>query len=639
MKLKNELIVICLILFILISISAVSAADENTNVITVNSDDTEILNINNVNSEVLTDENGGSFADLNDTINGDSSTNIILDNDYTYTSTDTIKTGILISKNNTVIDGQGHIIDAKGQTRIFYITATTVILKNIKFINGNVIGDDGGAIYGYGDNLRIFNCTFINNNASWGGAIFSYPNSLGVFVNSTFINNTGDYGGAISTYYLIEHGVKHYIINCTFENNLATSYGGAILVDGKPEYTDRPYADTAIITGSRFIGNKAKYGDAISDYHSATINITNCIILGNAENLIDADVYFVYANYNWFGNIYENKSFRPNISKYVEINKWLYLDFEPHIQTSSATISINNLYDGETGKSSSYSTSKLPSINVNVTAVNATLEADNVDLDHSGKYELNFVLLGDSILTANCEGNSISKKMKIGGLKELELLIANADDDSVIKLDKDYVYTEGSDNIVGVKISDKNNIVIDGNGHVINGMGKSRLFYIYDSENIVLKNLRIVNGFTDDGVDGAGAYVLAYNTKFVNCTFINNTAIGYGTGGALHINAHSVSVEDSKFINNTHKDTSGGAIYWRGEDATINNSIFEGNTVTRSCLISLSFTNPSIECCTVRPNNPLCQLLRFSSCIYTCSCSNSSCTILFAVSFLRLLNF
>ena len=57
---------------------------------------------------------------------------------------------------------------------------------------------------------------------------------------------------------------------------------------------------------------------------------------------------------------------------------------------------------------------------------------------------------------------------------------------------------------------------------------------------------------------------------------------------------------------------------------------FEGRTVTRSFFINLAFINPNTECCTVRPNKPLCQPLRFSSCIYTCSCSKSSWTILFA---------
>ena len=65
----------------------------------------------------------------------------------------------------------------------------------------------------------------------------------------------------------------------------------------------------------------------------------------------------------------------------------------------------------------------------------------------------------------------------------------------------------------------------------------------------------------------------------------------------------------------------------------------DDSIVTRSFPDNFSFTNPNTECCTVRPKSPLCQPDRFSSCMYICSCSKSSCTILFAVSFLRLVNF
>ena len=63
-----------------------------------------------------------------------------------------------------------------------------------------------------------------------------------------------------------------------------------------------------------------------------------------------------------------------------------------------------------------------------------------------------------------------------------------------------------------------------------------------------------------------------------------------------------------------------------------------GSTSTRSDFINFAFTSPNTECWTVLPNNPLCHPERFSSCIYMRSCSNSSCTILFATSFLRLVN-
>ena len=572
MKLKNGLIVICLILFILISMSAVSAVDQNTGVITLKNEDTENLNINNLNDEILTEENDGSFAALNTTVSGVSS-DIILDRDYTYSSTDTIKTGILISKDNTVIDGQGHTIDAKGQTRIFNVTATTVVLKNINFING-YSAESGGAIYGYGENLRIINCTFTDNNAaSWGGAIYSYPDTYALYANSTFINNKAKNGGAIATYY----GFRHNIINCTFDSNYASEDGGALGIYGKLATTERPHDDTVNIRGCLFINNDASNGLAISNILSAYINMTDSVILGSHENLIYSWGSMFFADNNWWGNTVENKSVKPNITKSVKFTNWLFFDFAPHLETSSATVSINNLYDSETGQISIYSTSRLPEVNVKFNGINATFASDNVDLDNSGKNEIGFSLIGDSVLTANCCDVIISKKIKVGSLKELELLIANYGG-SVLKLEKNYVYTEGVDNKVGVSIADKHDFVIDGNGYTINGMGNSRLFVVLkNSSDVTFENMNIVNGYCDDNVDGAGAYVEAVNTNFVNCTFMDNTANGYGSGGAIHVNAYNCKVIDSKFINNTHLYSAGGAISWKKGDAYIINTLFENN--------------------------------------------------------------
>ena len=82
--------------------------------------------------------------------------------------------------------------------------------ENTKFINGfgsydGVNGTKGGAIYCdpyYGDEypcyINLKNCSFINNNASYGGAIYMKYGDLTID-NCSFINNTAQYyGGAIS---------------------------------------------------------------------------------------------------------------------------------------------------------------------------------------------------------------------------------------------------------------------------------------------------------------------------------------------------------------------------------------------------------------------------------------------------------
>ena len=599
MKIKNELIVICFIFFILISISAVSAESNNTEIITINNEDDANLTING--NDILTDGNVGSFAELDTKINGDSSTNIVLDKDYAYASTDTIKTGIVINKNNTVIDGQGHTIDAKDQSRIFDVRGTAVTLKNIIFTNGHA-EKTGGAIYNYGENLRILNCTFTNNTAdSRGGAVYSYPNSYTVFVNSTFKNNKGAYGGALALLGDNNHA-RHDVINCTFIANKATADdfgGGAIFYYG--DWDSNNY-----VRGSIFINNTANIGGAIYNCINAMINITDSIFLGNSHYQIDSFAMHVYADNNWFGNTVHTMFASPDVSEYINVTKWLYLDVIPHIDTSSATISINNVYDNQTGRTSTYSTSKLPSIGVKLNTVNATVESNNIKLDNTGKYEANLVLLGDATITANCENKIAFKTLKIGGLTELQILIRNTNDNSLIILDKDYVYMEGVDTPNhGIIITDKKNIVIDGNGHTINGLGKTILFVIdQDATGITFKNMNIVNGYSNGNslYDGAGAYVRGYDTTFNNCNFINNTGDGVGSGGALHISTSKASVVDCKFINNTHTFSSGGAIYWSNDNAYIKNTLFENNVAENRAGAILLHGSGNVINCTFRSN-------------------------------------
>ncbi|WP_407374533.1 Ig-like domain-containing protein [Methanobrevibacter sp.] len=579
MKLKNKMLVICLILFVLIGITAVSAADNNADSIGANNNETVSLSVDNPNDVEILTADEGSFSDLQTKINGGSS-NIELDKDYKYSDSDTITTGIVIDKNNFTIDGKGHTIDANGNSRIFYVNGTTVTLKNIIFKNG--FASLGGAIYGLGDNLRVTNCSFINNSANWGGAIFSNPDSLSVFSDSTFIKNNAKYGGAISTYYVDYYGNKQYVRNSTFIDNTASLYGGAVLVYGKQPTTERPYTDVVTISGSKFINNNAPEGSAISNFYSASVNIDNSIFLGGEGSYIDSDARFVNASYNWFGSTYDNRTKRPNVDDAVDVYNWLYLDLIPDIANSIATVSINNLYNPETGETSIYSTSKLPSIEVNLSFTGIDLDVNKVVLDNTGKNTFNLNLVGDCEITATCEGSTVTKKIKAGSFSQLQSIINNAADGSTIKLDKDYVYMRGVDSRYGIVISNKRNLVIDGNGYNINGLNTASMFVVEKSStSITFKNMNLVNGYADaNGHAGSAINTHADYTNIINCTFYNNINHGLTGGAAVYGYASNGKVSNSRFINNTHTYSSAGALYWRGEGLTVDNTLFENNTAT-----------------------------------------------------------
>ena len=193
---KKNMIFIMLIL-ILFTLSAVSAADNSTtDVVGLEDADDEPISIEKTqiiekteNDDVLKDGNN-SFSDLEKLIDdAKSGSTIVLDRDYINDDYD--DDGIKIKKDIT-IDGQGHTLDGNYNSRIFRVSDDyKIVFKDIIFARGQVHDgysdpEDwrGGAINGY---CTAINCYFTDNRATgWGSAMYS-----GIAINCTFEDNYG----------------------------------------------------------------------------------------------------------------------------------------------------------------------------------------------------------------------------------------------------------------------------------------------------------------------------------------------------------------------------------------------------------------------------------------------------------------
>ena len=245
-----------------------------------------------------------SFHDLQMLINNCTNGEINLEKDYVYNnSTDFYLTshegrnmyiigdsnqGIFINK-SIVINGNGHIIDAQNMTRIFNINASNVIIKNITFINGHSIKwpsdfveffvtgytPYNAIVYNLGDFYDATLMGLCEIPSYYGGAIYCIGNNLKI-INCSFINNIADYGGAICI-----KGTNSYLSNLSFINNIANE-GGAIYISGK---------NTTILQ-SQFDFNQGLYaGSSISNH--GDINIQDCNFTnGNGKSV-------VFYNGNW----------------------------------------------------------------------------------------------------------------------------------------------------------------------------------------------------------------------------------------------------------------------------------------------------------------------------------------------------
>ena len=305
MKNKKHIYMLLIFLVFLLTISAASAAEDTASDIT-SIDDDEIIaleetpvenNLNEANEELILEENNegilnveddtvplsktpGNFKDLESLINNNSDPEITLDRDYVYSESDGLSGGVTINRGVT-INGNGFTLNGDVKARIFIVTNSSVVFKNINFLGGrSPNGQSGGAILGectainctftsnqayYGNGGAMnggtaINCTFTNNNA-WGDENTGNGGAMngGTAINCTFTSNQGKIGGAMY------NGVAR---NCTFTSNYGQYGGGAMC--------------NSIAVNSHFENNTI-YDDGFEDPHNAIYNTfaLNCTFVNN----------------------------------------------------------------------------------------------------------------------------------------------------------------------------------------------------------------------------------------------------------------------------------------------------------------------------------------------------------------------
>lgn len=196
----------------------------------------------------------------------------------TFTNFITIDKTLTIDGSNVAGDAP-MTFDGNHQTNMFNVPeGGHLIVQQLTFQHGvepaNDVGRfEGGAIDGDGGDITVHGSTFIDNAASYGGAIDNSPFFAATLTitQSSFIGNTSDwYGGAIySTGPLT-------ISQSSFTNNSPAyedTAGGAIWNRGP-----------SVISQSSFIDNSADYGGALWQQRS-TLDISASTFSGNTAGI------------------------------------------------------------------------------------------------------------------------------------------------------------------------------------------------------------------------------------------------------------------------------------------------------------------------------------------------------------------
>ena len=293
---------VCIILLLLIiSMSAVSAAEANDDTIEITQD-----------SQYMENEITYTFTNLSDEIDASKDT-LDIQHDYAFNN-ETDQGYIIINKDNFTINGNNHVLDAKKQSGIFNITGNNVIINDLVFMNGKTYM--GGIVHSTGE-VTLNNVTFIMNNVTYisdhtqyhGGAIANCGGKLNCY-NATFIDNHAESGSAI----FIENGelnVKDARITSSIPNkygqvwarystvnmdnvefiNLSSIYSAALSVE---------YCENTTITNSGFVNLTANMSaGAISLKREGNLYIRNCEFI-NTKSFKNAGAVIVdYINENY----------------------------------------------------------------------------------------------------------------------------------------------------------------------------------------------------------------------------------------------------------------------------------------------------------------------------------------------------
>ena len=218
----------------------------------------------------------------------------------------------------------------------------------------------------------------------------------------------------------------------------------------------------------------------------------------------------------------------------------------------------------------------------------------------AGDFDDNYVTelseVDDSLEIQNSDDLSAST----GTFEELQAEINNAPAGSVLNLTRNYNGHEGA--VVHLN----KDLTIDGQGHTLNCLGEDCIAFYSNSGNIILKNLNIINGYSDYWnliklggaihIDGTAQYTIE------NCQFLDNFA--NGNGGAIYYDStNPLIIDGCNFMRNVADDL-GGSIYAHGGNLTIINTIFESNFADNSggAIYSDSTTSINIKNCVFKSN-------------------------------------
>ena len=475
-------------------------------------------------------------------------------------------------------------------------TAGALTISNTLF-NGNTSSSSGGAIYHHYQRedyerryLQTTNCEFINNVATYGGAITlsntGTANTVGVAGTCAFITDCafngnqavspdGTYGsgGAMHVTQYSEADVT----GCTFTKNVATNNAGAVSMSLETivNFTDCDFAE-----------NEAANGGATLVSNNATVSMKNVLFEdnkasnnGGALNLGESTITFNNVDF------ISNEAGKHGGALYQSVCK----------VTMDATCSFDGNTAGEYGGAvyASYKlvegTGEKLGATFNATGVhftnNSALAGGAISARTATTINLTDVLIKHNIASgdANNEGGGAI----FGNNNTMTLTNVRIEENQSAYYGGAIAAMDATVTINGGSVI-TNNVGVTGAALQFRGGGTYTLDDItitnHNSEtgsgviyitNTGTLNLNKVTATGNSNRNGGVIYASgSTNVTIQNSTFDNNTA--FSMGGAVYADAQSLTITNSNLTNNT-AHSNAGAVYVKNTETSITDVVFDGN--------------------------------------------------------------
>jgi len=463
---------------------------------------------------------------------------------------------IRITKSLTLVGQNNAVLDAKKLSKILYITANNVVIKNIQFTNG--YAENGGAVYFF-SNGEVTNCNFTNNEVdgykSSGGAI--YFNGAGNVINSIFTaNKASRNGGAI---YVEAQSINNKF-SSQFYNNYAGQSGGAIFFHKLVQNNSFECI---------FKENYAGYGGGMFFSKNANENRFDSEFINNTAKSCGGAMFFYsttdknnftgrFIDNHALGQINETVGNGGAITfKNVSTNSIFTCDF------------INNSASLNGG-----------AVNYRETPKNIIFNANFVNNTAKTGGGVNFFETFDVVFNGEFIGNTAEDGGALaagyGNVKNVSFKNNHAKNDggavyfalSGETVNCNFTNNRATNSGGAVYISEKGNVVncsFEDNNAVHNGGA------VYGKYGAVENCNFTANAAKNDG----GAVYLSHSSNVTNCHFAQNSA---PNGGAVYFLNDNDDVINCSFVANKAATRGGALFFMVPEQVNVINSYFEGNS-------------------------------------------------------------